>query len=577
MKKSKNETRALRKRFTKQFYLNNKWNLIGAMTTTLLLALANLLISWLLQQIIDVVASGTSGRFSLLDLSLISAALVAGILLFLLVEYRVRPRFIKKAMLQYKDFAFSEIAKKSIHSFTGENTSVYLSALSNDANSIETNYLAKLFTLAQELLMFAGAFALMLYYSPFLTLVAFLLSLFPVVASLLTGNRLAAREKAVSDKNESFLGMVKDMLSGFSVIKSFKAEREVMRLFAQSNAAAEDAKCRRRMTEIIIKTIGALAGIIAQFGVFLFGAYLALTGRGVTAGVVIVFLQLMNFVVQPIADVPEILANRKAANALIDKLAAAVASNVRQGGKVVDNTLDTGIELKGVSFSYEAGAPVLQNLDMTFETGKSYAIVGGSGSGKTTLLNLLMGSREDYEGEIRYDGDELRAIDAGALYDLVSIVQQNVFVFNSSVLDNITMFRSFEKEKLNRAVAMSGLAPLIEERGGDYLCGENGSGLSGGERQRVSIARSLLRGTPVMLVDEATAALDAQTAFAVTNSILELSGLTRVVVTHRLEEVLLRKYDRIFVLKNGQIAEQGGFAELMARKGFFYSLYMVSQ
>lgn len=116
---------------------------------------------------------------------------------------------------------------------------------------------------------------------------------------------------------------------------------------------------------------------------------------------------------------------------------------------------------------------------MRFEAGKSYAVVGASGSGKSTLLNLLIGSREDYEGEILFDGNELRTLSLDSLYDLVSIVQQNVFVFNSSVQNNITMFRNFDEEKLHHAIAMSGLSPFIEERGSSYECGENGNGLSG--------------------------------------------------------------------------------------------------
>ncbi len=574
--KKNSEVITYRKEFTKQFYRQNKWSFLAAMTASVLMALGNLIISWLMQQIIDT-ASGDVVMFSLLQLAMILLAIIAGIVMVSALEYYARPRFIKRAMRQYKDYAFEEMAKKNINAFTGENTSAYISALSNDATSIENNYLAQIFTLVRELIMFAGAFALMLYYSPFLTLVAFLLSVFPVIASVVAGNRLATQEKVVSDKNENFIGMVKDMLSGFSVIKSFKAEREVFCLFAKSNEAAEEAKCRRRRTETVIQTIGTVAGIIAQFGVFLFGAYLALTGRGVTAGVVIVFVQLMNYVLTPIADVPQILANKKAAYALIDKLSAAIHSNVRKSGKEMEPALTRGIELKRLSFSYEEDAPVLQGIDLCFEAGKSYAIVGGSGSGKSTLLNLLMGSREDYEGEILFDGNELRDIDSASLYDIVSIVQQNVFVFNSTVKDNITMFRDFTEEELRDAVNMSGLAPFIAERGKDYACGENGNGLSGGERQRISIARCLLRGTPVMLVDEATAALDAKTAYAVSNSILDISGLTRIVVTHRLEEALLCKYDKILVFKNGRVEEMGSFAELMGKKGFFYSLFTVSQ
>ena len=139
------------------------------------------------------------------------------------------------------------------------------------------------------------------------------------------------------------------------------------------------------------------------------------------------------------------------------------------------------------------------------------------------------------------------------------------------------MFREFPEEDVERAIRLSGLDALIAEKGEDYICGENGKGLSGGERQRISIARCLLRSTPVMLVDEATAALDKPTAHSVTTAIQNLAGITRIMVTHRLEEDILKDLDGILVMKNGCITEQGRFDELMEQKGYFYSLYTVSQ
>ena len=118
---------------------------------------------------------------------------------------------------------------------------------------------------------------------------------------------------------------------------------------------------------------------------------------------------------------------------------------------------------------------------------------------------------------------------------------------------------------------------LIAEKGEDYLCGENGSGLSGGEKQRISIARSLLKKSSILLADEATAALDAQTAWQVSNDILDLEGITRIVVTHSLEENLLKRYDGILVLKDGKVEEFGSFDELMEKQGYFHALYTVSQ
>ena len=273
---------------------------------------------------------------------------------------------------------------------------------------------------------------------------------------------------------------------------------------------------------------------------------------------------------------PVILANRRAALALVDKLALAVGRNVRAQGDPVPAVLREGVSLENLSFRYEEGGSVLEDLTLRFEAGKSYALVGASGSGKSTLLNLLMGSDDRYEGAIRFDGKELRGISAESLYDLVSLVQQDVFVFDSTIRENITLFKEFDDERVTEAIRLSGLDGFIARRGEDARCGENGSELSGGERQRVSIARCLLRSTPLLLVDEATAALDSATAFEVTNSILDISGLTRVIVTHRLEEKLLRRYDEIVAMKNGAVQERGTFEELMGKRGYFYALYTLS-
>ena len=320
-----------------------------------------------------------------------------------------------------------------------------------------------------------------------------------------------------------------------------------------------------------------LAGGVLQFGVFFVAAALALTGKGITAGTAIVFVQLLNYVLAPIQAFPAFYAGAKSSFGLIEKLAQALGRNVPDEGESIEPRLTAGISVRNLGFAYDEGRPVLKDVDMDLKAGGCYALVGGSGSGKSTILNLLMASSGDYTGEILYDGKELKTVSAGSLYDLVSIIQQNVFVFNSTIRDNITMFSEFPVEEIERAVRLSGLGGLIAEKGADYLCGENGSGLSGGERQRISIARALLRKTPVLFVDEATAALDAETSFGVTDAILKLDGYTRVIVTHDLDENILRRCTGLFALKNGEITERGSFDELMERKGYFYSLFTVSQ
>ena len=331
--------------------------------------------------------------------------------------YRAKSRFIHRGLAQYKDLAFSRLSQKSIRAFSRENTGRYLSALTNDTNSVEENYLNRSFLLVSQVLLFLGSLGMMLWYSWKLALAAILLSLIPIAVTLVTGGKLA------------------------------------------------------QLTE----------------------------------------------------------------------------QNQQEGGVAIPSTLSRAITLDHVSYGYEPDKPVLKDVTMTFRPGKTYAIVGGSGSGKSTLLHLLMGASDEYAGSICVDGVELRQVSTHSLYDLVSLIGQEVFLFDDTIYNNLTMFRSFPPEEVARAVERSGLSGLLRERGESYRCGENGGNLSGGEGQRISIARCLLRKTPVLLLDEATAALDNTTAAAVTQSILDLEGVTRIVVTHRLEQSLMQQYDEIIV------------------------------
>lgn len=566
----------LKKQLAAQFYSRNIPFFCVAVFGALVSGSLNLILSWIMQQLIDA-ASGVPDALPIGTLAKISGAFVLlGVTAYLL-NYVSQPRYIERAMRQYKDFAFQKLTEKNISSFRDENTATYLSALTNDAVSIEENYLAQQLSLITKTVTFIGALAMMLWYSPLMTAIAIGVTIFPLAASLLTGNKLQAVEKRVSDRNRDYTATLHDCLSGFAVVKSFKAEKEIFKLFAESNHALEGEKFSRRRIKTIVGMIGAVAGIFAQLGVFLIGAYLALSGYGLTSGVVILFVNLMNFMIEPIAELPGLLAARKAALGLIDKLASALEKNPAACGGEELSTLEHEIRLERVSFGYDGEKEVLHEISAVFEAGKAYAIVGGSGSGKSTMLHLLMAGSTDYTGNILLDGTELRRIAPESLYEMISVVQQNVFVFNASIKDNVSMFHSFPQQEIDEAIRRAHLTDLITERGNNYLCGEGGSGFSGGEKQRISIARSLLKKSSVLLADEITAALDAQTAHQVTSDILDLHGMTRIIVTHTLEESLLRRYDGIFVLKDGRIAEAGSFDELIQRKGYFYALFTVAQ
>lgn len=561
-----------RREYIKAFYYKNHWTFIIAIISIITTGILDVMIAMLIQKVMDAAVDGSFGE--LINTIWITLAFMAMLFLSLMITRWAKFKFIRNGMCQYKNKVFEDITKKNISSFLSENTGSYISVLTNDATSIENNYLTGILGIVECIFTFTGAIVLMLWYSWSMTLVVILLSLLPLLLSLLTGNRLAEKEKQVSQENESFVGMVKDLLGGFTVIKSFRAEGQVMKQFSNRNHSLEDTKCRRKREEQLISIFSILLGFAAQMGIFVYGAYLSINGQ-ITAGVVIAFVQLMNHVLNPIRQLPPLLANLKAAIALIDKMAQYTQNNVDADGTEAIEDVGRGIELSNVSFSYDGEHEVLKGVSQTFEKGKSYAIVGASGSGKSTMLNLLLGSSPNYKGSIRIDGRELRNIKKDCLYDVISIIQQSVFIFDSSIEENICMYKSFDEEEIKDAIRRSGLEKLIQEKGRDYHCGENGAHLSGGERQRISIARCLLRKASVLLMDEATAALDPETASKVTNAILDIEGLTRIIVTHKLEENILKRFDKIVVVKNGTIVESGSFQELLQNRQYFYLLFNV--
>ena len=562
--------------FTSQFYRGNTAVYLIALSQTFMESGCSLGVSWLLQQLIDLIGGSNTG-FTLVQLALITLGLIVTTTASTLVLYHTKPRFISRALSQYKDYVFGELTKKNIAAFSAESTSPYISGLTNDMQVIEKGYLQNTFTIFSSLITFIGAMILMIWYSPVLTMIAVVLSILPLAASLVTGSKVACEETKVSQCNEAYTATLRDSLSGFPVIKSFKAEQQMIRLFRENVERLANAQCKRDKMKVLVALFGTLAGVVAQLGVFLFGAWLAISGKGMTAGTTLIFVQLMNYVLSPTGTIPTCLAERNAAKALIAKIAKALSANLREEADYTQISLKRGITVDGLTFGYEPKKTILHDISYTFTLGRKYAIVGASGSGKSTLLNLLMAAHPQYEGTICYDDTELRHINTGSLYEMQGIIQQNVFIFNASIRDNITMFRAFPEEEIDEAIRLSGLSALIADKSTDYLCGENGSGLSGGEKQRISIARSLLKKTQVLLVDEATAALDAETAHQVSSAILDLDGITGIVVTHSLEESLLSRYDSILTLKNGYITEAGTFDELIARKGYFYSLFTVSQ
>ena len=556
------------------FSVGKKWFLIS-MISMVILSAYNLIISWLLQKIIDLAAGIDKTPFY--QLALVSLVSFLVFIVFYYIFRYAHPKFLQTLSTSYKDLLFSKILRNNSRTVSELGSGQFLSKLSNDLKSIEEHYFDFYITLIDIGISFVGAIILMLWYSPVLTMVAIALSILPLLVSIPASKEITKTEKNLSKKNAEFMEFMRDTLSGFSVIKSFQAESELENRFHEENVKIEKAKFLRRFAEENINLLSTAASVVMRLGVFLFGAWLSLSNSHVTPGIVLVFLQLLTFVITPIEKIPSLLANRQAARSLIAQTVELLYEKPAVKEHIELDSLKSAIEIQNLSFSYEDTVQALRNISLTFHAGKKYAIVGTSGSGKSTLFKLLTKYSSDYNGNILFDGIDLRNITYSSLSKSISAVQQNVFVFQDSIYNNICLYKNIAEKEFDSVIQKSGLSSLIQQKGKDFSCGTNGNKLSGGEKQRIAIARALLRNASILLMDEASSALDEKTADEIMHSILDMPDTTSLVITHRLNSTLLKRYDGLFVLHHGKLIEFGSFDELMKNKGLLYSLVLLSQ
>ena len=558
----------------KQLIKNHKKSYYAFMIFNMLVPLINIAFAYSIKGIID---SGLSqNRKALTEAVLVGVAVIFAYAGLNFISLRLRNKLVREIMLRYKNKVFQSILDKDYRKFSKDKSGKYISILTDNMKKIEQDYLYQYFNISKNFSLMIFSLIAMFIGNWFLTLLVIIASIIPMIISGVIGQKLASLQNSAIIADQKYLAKIKDILAGFLVIKSFNVKEAIRQDYNYESEKLDEIYFMKGKFDILTNVISQLSGMIVFLVAFGGGMYLVFDGH-TTIGSVTAIVQLVNFVVMPLNEIGMGISKFREGQVTLNSFEVKDAVELQTGKR--KEYFDDVISFSNIDFSYpNAEEKIFNNLSLDIQKGEKIAIVGMSGSGKSTLLNLLLRFYDVTSGNISIDNQDLQDISSESLYNLITVVQQDVYIFDDTLSANITLNQPFAEDDIKQAVQQSGLENSIleNELGLQTLCGENGSNLSGGQKQRLSIARALIRKTPILLLDEATSSLDNQVTIEIENSILKIRDLTALVVTHKLNENILKKYDRILFMKNGVIVEDGSFNDLIYREGEFYKLFGLS-
>ena len=484
-------------------------------------------------------------------------------------------KFVAKMSLDTKIYIFNNLIKQDIESFYNNDVGDKISILTNDINTIETEYFRTFLNLVKSGFLFVFAFGTIFYVSYQMTIALTILSIISFVFGNIPMKNLKTFKEKFSNSQSEYTARTSEYFNGYETIKVFGLEKFISKVFYNNSKNVYDKGLAYQKRYSLVTMISYFFGGFTFLGGFVCGGYLAYKGF-ITLGQMIVCVQLTNHIVNPLMFAIESYGKFKSVDKILNKIENTLISEENVETTEIKD-FNNKISLEDVSFKYD-DKKVLENISFDFEKGKKYALVGLSGSGKSTLMKLISKRIKADEGKICIDGTDLDEISRNSIINLISTINQNVFLFKGSIYDNITLFsKDYSEEKVKDVILKAELGKYLDRLYDKELISENANNLSGGEKQRISIARSLIKDTKIILADEILSSLDNEIAFSIEKGLLELENITLISVTHRLIKENLKQYDKILVLKDGKIEEKGNFEELMNFDSYFKKLYTISE
>ena len=499
---------------------------------------------------------GTIEKASM-DAFYIAIAVTMGIVVlsgfFQLISRFMRIRFMRDTLLEIRIKAFEKILNYSYAHFSKKSKEVYISNLINDINIFEQNFFHRLLNVIFRGGVYVISLIILLFMDWKFALGIFVVSFIVFWITRRFEAKTVAMQEDVSTLNEAFTVKASNTFNGLEILKLNNIEDKFLKQTIRTIDQVEKKRFHFTVFTEGQRSITNILGYIIFIGMLM---YLMFQGfSGVSIAKITFMLQLGNGCVWPIGQVLPMFNELKASVKIYEKITVSDEVEETERAPKVPFKFEESIEINDLNFYYEDKC-ILKDAKFSLQKGKKYLLKGASGAGKSTLIKLLSKIYEDYEGAIKVDGTDYHHITAEDFNNNVSYIYQDVFLFEDTLKNNITLYKEVPDDVLMAAIERAGLRDLLETKheGLELMLLENGKNLSGGQRQRISIARSIIKQSDILFADEATSSLNDQLGRAVEETILALDS-TVVSISHRYYEGITDRYDYVLEIKNGTLHE----------------------
>ncbi len=579
----------------KALLLKRKWAFMVYILASCLFIISDLLYMSLSSMIFDALEKGS---LTLFINRIVLGILILGTMSALYFTSRfLRIGYMRNVLLDIRMEAFKTILKMSPRQFGKISKENYVSRLTNDINLIEENFFRSLLNFISGLGLYVLGLIILLVMDRTLAVGIFIISLIVYFVCKLFLKRTEKLQEEVSTENEKFTLNMSNTFNGLEIIKLGNIEDKFLDKNKQEVSRVEHRKfvfnnfSEVQQNVLLFASYLVMVGVVWHLGlciaegmalgsavflfqlsnhnfsevqqnVLLFASYLVMVGvvwhlglciaEGMALGSAVFLFQLSNQVVFRTMDTFPLLNVIRSSSKIYDKLTQ-IEEQVELEGQQPFH-FNQSMMLMNVSFGYEQDKPLLKNISLRIEKGKKYLIKGASGSGKSTLLKMLEMIYDDYEGTIQVDGVDYKSISSKDFNDKVAVIDQDIFLFEDTIENNISLYKPLNDEIMEKAITGAGLEDFIgeKEEGLQTAILENGKNLSGGQRQRIAIARAIAKEAELLFVDEGTASLNEKLGREIEEVFLSLPQ-TVIAISHRYYEGVSERYDYVLELQGGHV------------------------